>query len=58
MANLELTKKELAALEALIDLATQKTRPLILGAHDAPLRRIAVKLGVIAPDELEEDRHG
>ena len=62
MPKLELTKKEMEALEFLVEmhLALPGESHLYPGYCDnlPHIKRVAVKLGVMAPDELEEDRHG
>ena len=64
MAKLELTKKELEALEWVVGNhffpQGHNVGQIDLNSvsRDKDLERVAVKLGVMAPDELEEDPRG
>ena len=62
MPKLELTKKEMEALEFFVEvhLAFPAEFHLVDGYCDnlPHIKRVAVKLGVMAPDELEEEGRG
>ena len=62
MAKLELTKKELEAVAMVVEMHLGhpcECYPVEGYCDKRPhIKRVAVKLGVMAPDELEEDPRG